>query len=211
MDAQTQPQSETKARILEAAHRVFLRRGTAGARTTDIAEEAGVNKALLHYYFSSKQQLAEAVFKRAAGTVLPVVFRTIASDLPLREKLQRVIDTELDLLNANPYLPGYLIAEFQYRHQDLRGLVHEMMPIEEARETALDKLQKDLDREADAGRLRRARAEDVIVSLMSQIVFPIAAAPILEAIVGLGPEDRAAQIMRIRESLADSILRSLKP
>lgn len=211
MDAQNQAQSETKARILEAAHRVFLRRGTAGARTKDIAEEAGVNKALLHYYFSSKQKLAEAVFMRAAGTVLPVVLSTLASDLPLREKLQRVIDTQLDLMSANPYLPGYLIAEFQYRNQDLRGLVHEMMPIERQREVALEKLQQDLDREADADRLRRARAVDVMVSLMSQVVFPFAAAPVLDAVVGLGPEDRAAHTMRLRESLADSILRSLKP
>src|ERR671927_432514 len=60
-------------RILDAAHRVFLRRGSAGARTQEIADEAGVNKALLHYYFRSKERLAAAVFQRAATKLMPPV------------------------------------------------------------------------------------------------------------------------------------------
>ena len=66
---------DTEARILEAAHRVFVRRGVAAARTQEIADEAGVNKALLHYYYRSKEKLANAVFLQAARAMFPPASR----------------------------------------------------------------------------------------------------------------------------------------
>src|SRR5258708_27456632 len=70
---------DTEGRILDAAHAVFVRRGTAGARMQEIAAEAGVNQALLHYYFRSKEQLARAAFARAASHFLPAILVVIAS------------------------------------------------------------------------------------------------------------------------------------
>ena len=64
---------DTEQRILDAAHAVFVRRGTAGARMQEIAAEAGVNQALLHYYFRNKEQLAQAAFERAAKGFMPAV------------------------------------------------------------------------------------------------------------------------------------------
>ena len=205
------PPEDTEARILAAAHRVFLRRGTAAARTQEIAEEAGVNKALLHYYFRSKDKLAEAVFRRVASTFMPQVLRTLASDLPLEEKLQRAVDAELDMLEGNPFLPGYLIAEFRHRPDELRALLFEMGPVEQLRDAALAKLQAQLDAEAEAGRLRPTPARDLIVSLMAQLVFPFAAAPMLDVMLGLDAEAHAAFVARRREGLAAGLLRSLRP
>ena len=82
----------TEQRILEAAHAVFVRRGTAGARMQEIAQEAAVNQALLHYYFRSKERLAEAVFRRAAGELLPRVIDVLGSDAAIEEKVARVVD-----------------------------------------------------------------------------------------------------------------------
>src|SRR6478672_10679750 len=90
-----QADSDTERRILDAAHVVFLRRGTAGARTQEIAKEAGVNSALLHYYFRSKARLAEAVFQRAAGQLLPAIVRILSSDAELEAKVEQVVDVEL--------------------------------------------------------------------------------------------------------------------
>lgn len=202
---------DTEARILDAARRVFLRRGTAGARTQEIADEAGVNKALLHYYFRTKEKLAEAVFLGAARELFPRVLAELASDQPLRDKLQAAIEAELDMLDANPFLPGYLIAEFQYRPDDLRELLAEAFSIEQLRGAVLGTLQRQLDAEAAAGRLRPTRAEDLLVALMAQLVFPFAAAPMLEALLGLGPDDRQAMAARRRAGLADALLRSLAP
>ena len=67
-DGATVADDGTEQRILDAADAVFVRRGTDGARMQEIAAEAGVNKALLHYYYRTKDGLAEAVFRRVAGT-----------------------------------------------------------------------------------------------------------------------------------------------
>ena len=203
--------SETEARILEAAHRVFLRRGTSGARMQEIADEADVNKALLHYYFRSKERLAEAVFLRAARTLFPRMLRIIASDLPLREKLHRAVATELDILEQNPYLPGYLISEFQYRPDRLHELLSGAVSVAQMRSAVMDTLQRQLDAEVAAGRLRPTRVEDLMVALLSQLVFPFAAAPMLQAILGLDEEARLAMTARRRAGLADALLRSLGP
>src|SRR4051794_32325610 len=78
---------DTEGRILDAAHAIFIRRGTAGARMQEIAAEAGVNQALLHYYFRNKAQLAQAAFERAAKGFMPAVVQAIASDGELEDKV----------------------------------------------------------------------------------------------------------------------------
>src|SRR3954471_23309326 len=117
------PDGDTERKILDAAHRVFLRNGTAGARTQEIAAEAGVNSALLHYYFRSKERLATAVFHRAARELFPVVAGILASDAPLEEKIRQVIRVELDRLSRTPYLPAYVISELAYHPERIHQLL----------------------------------------------------------------------------------------
>src|SRR6476620_12417293 len=106
--------ADTESRILDAANSVFMRRGTAGARMTEIAREAGVNHALVHYYFRSKQRLAEAVFRRAIGQFFPVMIGVLTSDAPLEEKVRLVAAAQIDMLQKNRDLPGYLLAELNH-------------------------------------------------------------------------------------------------
>src|SRR5436190_18987782 len=114
---------DTEGRILDAAHAVFVRRGTAGARMQEIAEEAGVNQALLHYYFRSKDRLAHAAFERAAGELLPAVLKILGSDAELDVKVRRVVELELDHLARAPYLPGYIISEITHHPERARQLI----------------------------------------------------------------------------------------
>ena len=78
---------------------MFVRRGTAGARMQEIAAEAGVNQALLHYYFRSKEQLARAAFERAGSQLMPAIVRVMASDAAIEDKVRRVVAIELDHLS----------------------------------------------------------------------------------------------------------------
>src|SRR5918992_4428183 len=105
---------DTEQRILEAARVVFIRRGTAGARMQEIAAEAGVNQALLHYYFRSKERLAEAVFRQVAGRVLPTIFAILGSDAPLEEKVEGIVALYLDAFSSSPFLPGYILSELHH-------------------------------------------------------------------------------------------------
>src|SRR6185437_7301913 len=76
-------------KILDAAKKVFVTKGMAGARMQDIADEAGINKALLHYYFRSKEKLFEMIFAEAAEKLFPKINAIFESDVPLFEKIER--------------------------------------------------------------------------------------------------------------------------
>src|SRR5258708_1743535 len=109
----TAPQRDvgTETRILDAARTVFLRRGTAGARMQEIAREAGVNQALLHYYFRSKERLASAVFRQIAGRFLPTLVQIIGGDITIDEKINRIVGNFLRNLSKIPFVPGYPLSE----------------------------------------------------------------------------------------------------
>lgn len=201
----------TEDRILEAAQRVFTRSGLSGARTQDIADEAGVNRALINYYFRSRDNLAQAVFLRAAGSLLPALMKTLAGDASIEMKIRKVIDLEYAMLNKNPYLPLYVLAELQYHPDKLRKLLHEKLPINELRKAALQTLQGQLDEAAAEGRLRPTRAEDLLITLVSLIIFPFAASGMIDIMMGIAPEDQHAMRNRRREDLAGFILRGLEP
>ena len=87
-----QTATDTKARILDAADEIFVRRGIDGARMQEIADQAGVNKALLHYHFRSKADLARAVWLRIASSFVPGIFQMLGSDISLDEKIERFVD-----------------------------------------------------------------------------------------------------------------------
>src|SRR5438445_738977 len=110
---------ETEKRILDAARAVFIRRGTAGARMQEIAAEAGVNQALLHYYFRSKERLSGAVFQQMASRLFPALIQTLGGDDSVEEKVGAVIALYLDNLSRNPFLPGYLLSELHHHPERL--------------------------------------------------------------------------------------------
>jgi AcrR family transcriptional regulator len=196
---------DTEAKILDAAHAVFMRSGTAGARMQEIADEAGVNKALLHYYFRSKEQLSEAVFKRAAGEFFPRVFAVLASALPLEEKVRTVVERDLEFLSAHPYLPGYIISEVHHHPERIVGLMKQFPRVD------LSILQAQLDQGAAEGRYRPIRAEHAVVNLIAMIVFPFLAGPLIGAVLGLEPDSRARLLAERRALVPEFFLNALRP
>ena len=95
----------TEQIILEAAKKVFVRKGMAGARMQDIADEAGINKALLHYYFRNKEKLFEMIFMEAAEKFFPRINAIFDSDQPLFEKIESFCEEYISVVMENPYLP----------------------------------------------------------------------------------------------------------
>lgn len=204
---------ETEQRILDAAHAVFVRRGTEGARMQEIAEEAGVNKALLHYYFRSKDKLAEAVFLRAGQRLFPSVIGTLMSDLPLEEKVQRVIEIELDNLSASPFLPGYVLCEINHHPERVTQLVGAFAghSVEGFGRTIAAGLQAQIDAEVAKGTLRPIPADQFLANLLSLCLFPFAAQPMFRAVMGWGPDGFDRFIAERKRTLADFFLNALRP
>ena len=204
---------DTEARILDAAHAVFVRRGTAGARMQEIAAAAGANQALLHYYFRSKERLAKAVFERAASQLMPAVIQVLGADLDLDAKIARVIELEHDHLSRAPYLPGYIISEISHhpdRVRELIGAITGLSP-DAIRPRVVATLANQIDAAIADGRIRRIAPDQFIVNLMSLCIFPFAARPMISALLGLDEAGFARFIARRRDGLTSFFLGALRP
>jgi AcrR family transcriptional regulator len=204
---------DTEQRILDAAHAVFVHRGTAGARMQEIAAEAGVNQALLHYYFRNKEQLARAAFERAARGFMPAVVQAIASDGDIEEKVRRIIDLEIDHLSRAPYLPGYIIGEVTHhpeRAAQLLAAVTGHAP-NDLGPRVLGPLRRQIEERVQAGAMRPIAPEQFIVNLMALCIFPFAVRPMIQAMLGMDDRRFEQLITRRRHDLPAFFLGALRP
>ena len=200
---------DAERRILDAADAVFVRRGTDGARMQEIADEAGVNKALLHYYFRTKQALSEAVFKRAASAFVPAIFQILASDAPLETKIDEFVDTYLEQLARRPYLPGYIIGELTHHPDRLIALFTALT--EGAARRVVRKLRQQIRDRVQQGTLAPVTAEQFLVTLLGSCVFPFAARPMIIAVLDLGPRGFDRFIAQRRKELPMFLKRAMQP
>ncbi|MEO7962706.1 MAG: TetR/AcrR family transcriptional regulator [Gemmatimonadaceae bacterium] len=197
---------ETRERILAAAHRVFLRLGTAKARTVDIAEEAGVNKALLHYYFATKANLANAVFAASVSQLMPRIFAILGDPaLSIAQKVHDIVREQIDFHGSRPYVAGYIISEMHTEPDRLRAIVSKVGP------PPLGALSAQLDAEAAAGRMRQISAEMFVVNLMGLVVFPFITRPLLGILFALEGDRFSAFLEERKRVLPEIFLASLRP
>jgi TetR/AcrR family transcriptional regulator len=204
---------DTEQRILDAAHSVFVRRGTAGARMQEIAEEAQVNKALLHYYFRSKNRLAEAVFRRVAASLFARVGTILGGDEPLDRKIERVVALYLDQLSATPYAPGYVISELNQHPERSGQLLDAVRQIRDQTGSPnfLAALAAQIQASTRAGDIRPIAPEQFIVNLVSLCVFPFAARPLLCTILQLDDTGFQRFIAQRKATLPRFFLAALRP
>lgn len=203
---------ETEARILRAARAVFIRRGTAGARMQEIAEEARVNQALLHYYFRSKERLAATVFQEAASRLLPAVLGIFGSDLPLAAKIERFVHIYIDTVRQSPFIPGYIVAELHHHPERLTAMI-EAQGVKPSMVVAplRAKLAAELDAAAARGEIRQISPENFLLSLVGPVVMPFVARPALRIALDIDDPEFERLLDERRDLLPQMILNSLRP
>lgn len=103
--------SNTEQSILKSAEKEFLKKGFSGSKTTEIAKEAGVTHAMLHYYFRTKENLFNKVFEEKAKQLADTFLSRVDESLPFLEKIKCFIEAHFDLLTANPELPLFIYRE----------------------------------------------------------------------------------------------------
>ena len=101
----------TEVQILDAAKSVFQSKGMDGARMQEIADKAGINKAMLHYYYRSKQLLFEAVFTNAFSLLAPQLNTILNDDSTIEEKVKNFTSNYIEFIIKHPYLPNFVIQE----------------------------------------------------------------------------------------------------
>ncbi len=166
----------TEAKILLAAQKVFIEKGMDGARMQEIANEAGINKALLHYYFRTKQKLFEAIFKMVFSQIFPNLMELVNADLPIEEKLGKFIDQYISLLQKHAFLPTFVLKEMN-RDPEFLAAIIKGSGINPPEVFAM------LEREMDRGTIRRMNPRDILVNILSLSIFPFAARPLLSIVL----------------------------
>jgi len=166
----------TEEKILEAAKNVFVSKGMEGARMQEIADEAGINKALLHYYFRSKEKLFQAIFSEIIKFAFPKLSGILLSDKNIIGKIEDVIDAYVDLLRRHPFIPAFIIKEL---NRDPSSLFKMVVKIGFDFQVVFDQIQQAIDR----GEIRPIRPQHLVTNVVSLCVFPFAAKPILSYVI----------------------------
>ncbi len=194
----------TESEILKAAKRIFQRKGMIGARMQEIADEAGINKAMLHYYYRSKQILFEAVFKKAFSLSAPQLNEVINSDDSICDKIKNFTHNYISFVIKHPYLPNFIIQELNRNPEFVKDLMNEKhFP-------TIEKFRNQVNTKVSEGIIRPIKAEQLFINIMALNIFPFIAAPLLKGFVN-ADDSQYKQLMEERKTeVADFIIQSIK-
>ncbi|NOR74077.1 MAG: TetR family transcriptional regulator [Draconibacterium sp.] len=193
----------TEEKILNAAQTVFIKKGMDGSRMQEIADEAGINKALLHYYFRTKQKLFEAIFKKVFKHTFPNIGDFMLSDLQIEEKLATFIEKYISLLLKNPFFPAFIIKEIS-RDPDFLATVIRSQGVNP------NKLFEMFENEMEAGKIRKMDPRDLMINILSLSIFPFVAKPLIN--IMFFENDKKAYntfLKKRKESVKEFILNSI--
>ncbi|HAM99001.1 MAG TPA: TetR/AcrR family transcriptional regulator [Marinilabiliales bacterium] len=199
----TEKEKNTEDRIIEAAKEIFVAKGMEGARMQEIADRAGINKSLLHYYFRSKEKLFDYIFIQAAGKIGDMVGEIMTKEYSVEEKIRFFTLHYSELLQKNPFLPNFIISELT-RNPEILLERFSQANIEPSK--FFEPLRMQLLNEG-----YHISPQDFIVNLLSLVIFPIVAKPILENKI-FGGDSKAYQefIDQRKVSIANFYLHALE-
>jgi TetR/AcrR family transcriptional regulator len=195
----------TEEKILEAAREVFTRKGFAAARMQEIADTAGINKGLLHYYFRNKEKLFRAIFEEAFSRFALRANQIFVADLPLFEKIEAFVETYMDILVQNPHLPVFVLSELSRNPEEFVCSVLNR----EGRPNPLQFLGQ-IQLEAQAGRIRQVNPFDLFINMISLCVFPFVARPMVQGLMGIDDQTYAKLMENRKREIVDFIIHAIK-
>lgn len=197
-------EANTEQRIKDAARKVFVSKGFAGARMQDIADEAGINKALLHYYYRSKEKLFEVIFDEVFGVMLTRIQGIISSDLSVHDKINAFVDQYITVIQENPHVPLFVIHELS---QDPERFVEKVGAKGQISNVAAFFAQ--ITEEMYAGKIRAYQPIHLMMNILAMCVFPFIAKPMLKTVTGISEEMWQMMMENRREEVKRFIFNAL--
>ncbi|TXD50831.1 MULTISPECIES: TetR/AcrR family transcriptional regulator [unclassified Polaribacter] len=194
----------TESLILEAAKSEFQSKGMEGARMQNIADEAGINKAMLHYYYRSKQLLFEAVFKNAFSLLAPQLNTILNDDSSIEEKVRSFSSNYISFIIQHPYLPNFIIQELN------RNPAFMLKMKENSGFPNLEKFKKQVGVEVAKGFIRKISAEQLFINILALNVFPFVAKPLIKGLIAVDDEAFQQIIAERKTEVANFIINSIK-
>jgi AcrR family transcriptional regulator len=194
----------TEEQILKAAKNVFQEKGMYGARMQEIADNAGINKSMLHYYYRSKQLLFEAVFKNAFSLLAPQLNAILNDNSSIEEKIKSFTSNYISFIIKHPYLPGFIIQELN-RNQDfiLKLKDNKGFP-------NLDKFKKQVDDEVEKDIIKPISAEQLFINILALNIFPFVAKPLVMAFTNTDNKSYKKLMEQRKTEVANFIINSIK-
>ena len=193
-------ESNTEDKIMQAAEKVFVRDGYDGARMQTIADEAEINKAMLHYYFRSKDKLFERVLVRKIKAFIPTITGIIQTEMAIIQKFEAIVDGYLKMLSDNPQLPMFVLFS-TYRNPSI---------LEQFPKEVFHGLIGLVKKAVKNGELKKVDPEHLLLSIMGMCIFPYVAKPIASHLLGkpdaeyhLFLKNRKREIMTIINELVN--------
>lgn len=193
-------QSSTELKIFEAARDVFQSKGLEGARMQEIADKAEINKSMLHYYYRSKEKLFEKVYQLSIIKVIPQIVSLLNEDLPLEQKLRNFTGKYLEIIKANPDIPLFVLHELNKNPTRLKNFM-----LNEIGKKVRPFLRQ-LEEEAERGNTVDLPPEQLMVNIMSMLIFPFIGRPVLQVIFGMDEADFDRFIEERQRILPDYII-----
>lgn len=200
-------ETDNEKLILEAAEAEFVEKGYGKSRTTEIAKRAGVNHAMLHYYFRTKENLFEVVFQKKAKLMSEVLLFSFMQDLPFLEKIKKGIEDHFDLVAKNSNLPNFIFNEIT--HDDrLKTLFVNV--IREKANAIINSLKQEISQEVEKGTIRHIDAYDLLFSIVSLNIFVFIGKPLISGILELDDSQFDRFLEHRKQMNVEIILNQLK-
>lgn len=197
--------TNTEQIILDTARAHFVSNGYAGARMQAIADDAGINKALLHYYFRSKGDLYDRVVDGVLDMLVPKIASALRSDGDFWDRVGRLVDVYVDTLLDHPEIPVFIMAELsQKREEFVEKLRSRMVPFE-----AIAEFIQWMHQEMEEGRLRKVPPHQLMLSVIGMLVFPFMAKPIFQTLLHVDEESFRDLMIERKQFVKDFLRKAL--
>ena len=165
--------TNTEQTILDAAEKLFLDKGYSGARTIEIAKEAGVNHAMLHYYFRTKENLFNKIFEQKAEMLIGSLIHAFETNLPFEERIQLGIERHFEFLRENPNLPLFILRQIVTDEARKKSFLKKILPFGIKMSK---RISTTLEEEIKQKNIQPVSAIDLLVNIASLNVFSFVAA-----------------------------------
>jgi AcrR family transcriptional regulator len=196
----------TEQSILDAAEKVFLDKGYLKVTTAEIAKEAGVNHALLHYYFRTKENLFNIIFQKKAALLQQSLLTIIQTDIPFADKVAGWIETQLNLIAANPKLPAFIFREMMGSPDKIELVKAVLLP---KMTQVHNQLTIVVNREVALGRIRPIEPIDLLLNIISLIMFSFLVEPVFDTFREITKTDRETFIKQRKQSITDLVIKGI--
>jgi TetR/AcrR family transcriptional regulator len=195
----------TEELILDSAHKIFKQKGFAGTSLNDIAEDAGVTKSMVNYYYRSKEKLFGHIFQKELRNMFTNVSAFVMAEIPLKEKIEKIVEYDINLMSQFPDLPLFIINEANRNAELVFKYLEQVDP-----HKLLSILDKQILKEVETGTIRLIKAQELVMNIQSLVMFPIMAKPLLKKMFRINDDEYANIIAKRKKEIAETIWKSIK-